>query len=108
MEQKNFFEKFWYLFVIIAIVLIGTLTFLWFNNQKALKNAKRTQQTSLVEKVETVSPTPTLITDQATANLEAQSDSDEVADIEADINNTDLANIDKEMATIEAELSTQE
>jgi len=108
MEQKNFFEKFWYLFVIIALVLIGTLTFLWFNNQKALKNAQQAQQTPTVEEVETASPTPTVITDQTTANLETQSDSDEVADIEADINNTDLTDIDKELADIETELSTPE
>jgi len=106
MEQKNFFEKFWYLFVIIAIVLIGVVSTLWIINQKSLKLSKEKTTPPVVQQEVTPQPTPTLITDEATTNLETQSDSDEVGAIENDIKATDLSNIDKELADIEGEIST--
>jgi len=108
METKtNFFEKFWYIFVIIALILVAVVTTLWFNNQKSLKN----QQNQVIQPpVETmIQPTPTLVpSDTATVNLETQSDSDEISNIENDIKATDLTDLNKEMATIEAELSNPE
>lgn len=103
METKtNFFEKFWYIFVIIALILVAVVSTLWFNNQKSLKNQV------IQPPVETmIQPTPTLVPgDTGTVNLETQSDSDEVAAIENDIKATDLSNVDKELADIEGEIST--
>jgi len=105
MEQKNFFEKFWYIFVITALILVAVVSTLWFNNQKSLKN----QQNQVIQPpVETmIQPTPTLVPgDTATVNLETQSGSDEVAAIENDIKATDLSSVDKELADIEGEIST--
>jgi len=98
-EQKNFFEKFWYIFIVVALILMAVVTTLWFNNQKSLKNQAETM----------IEPAPTSMPgDVATANLANQGDSDEVSDIENDINNTNLADLDKEMADIEVEISTPE
>ena len=55
-------------------------------------------------------PTPTPIPnsaaklDSATAVLEQQGTSDELSDIETDLETTDLTNIDKELSDIESEL----
>jgi len=106
MEQKNFFEKFWYLFVIIALVLTGVVSTLWIINQKSLKLSKEKTTPPIVQQVVIPQPTPTIITDEATTNLETQSDSDEVGAIENDIKATDLSNIDKELVDIEGEIST--
>ena len=44
MENKNnFFEKFWYLFVGLAAILILTLAGLWFLNQKTLSEQAKKQ-----------------------------------------------------------------
>ena len=106
METKtNFFEKFWYIFVITALILVAVVATLWFNNQKSLKN----QQNQVIQPpVETmIQPTPTLVPgDTATVNLETQSGSDEVTAIENDIKATDLSSVDKELADIEGEIST--
>ena len=44
-------------------------------------------------------------TDPATASLEAVSQSDEISDIEADLNATDLSGLDQELSEIESELN---
>ena len=43
--------------------------------------------------------------DTALDNLNSQSNSDELSDIEADVNNTDLENLDAELENIEQELN---
>lgn len=53
----------------------------------------------------TPTPTPASTSDTFTAVLEDQSTSDEIVDIEADLNSTDLAEIDRELTDIESELS---
>ena len=106
METKtNFFEKFWYIFVIVALILVAVVATLWSNNQKILKN----QQNQVIQpSAETmIQPTPTLVPgDTATVNLETQSDSDEISSIENDAKATDLTDLDKELADIEGEIST--
>ena len=106
METKtNFFEKFWYIFVIIALILVAVVATLWSNNQKSLKN----QQNQVIKPpAETmIQPTPTLVPgDTATVNLETQSDSDEISSIENDVKTTDFTDLDKELAAIEGEIST--
>ena len=105
MEQKNFLEKFWYLFVILAIILISAVGSLWFYNQKTLQESSRQIAPGAEEMIteETALPTEE---DTQTAALEQQSDSDEINDIEADIQATDLSNLDKELADIEAEIAS--
>ena len=102
-EKTNFFEKFWYIFVIIALALLVAVIILWANNKKSLSR----QESQIGQPVQQVvtQPTPTIVSDVTTANLEAQSDSDEVRDIENDINATDLTNLDKEIADIEQEIN---
>ena len=104
MEQKNFLEKFWYIFIIIALILIAMVGILWFNNQKSLKTAQQNQPTGEI----IIQPTPTILIDAETANLETQDNSDEIVAIENDIKATDFTNLDKEMATIETELAKPE
>ena len=99
-EKTNFLEKFWYLFVILAVVLVGVIGGLWFNNQKVLQESSN-QNAPVAEEI-----TPTTEEDTQIAALEQQSDSDEVNDIESDIQATDLSNLDKEMANIEAEIAS--
>ena len=105
MEKTNFLEKFWYLFVILAIILISAVGSLWFYNQKTLQESSRQIAPGAEEMIteETALPTEE---DTQTAALEQQSDSDEINDIEADIQATDLSNLDKELADIEAEIAS--
>jgi len=108
-EKTNFLEKFWYIFVIIAVVLIGVVGTLWFTNQKSLQLSKKEAIPSPVVQQQEVTPQPTPTpnnTDEITTNLETQSDSDEVEAIENDLKTTDFTNLDKEMANIENEITT--
>jgi len=109
-EKTNFLEKFWYIFVIIALALIVIVTTLWVNNQKALKQAemKSTQTIQQPTNISQTTPTPTVIEDEITAKLATQSGSDEISDIEKDLNETDFSSLDKEMTNIEAEISKPE
>jgi len=100
-EKTNFFEKFWYLFVILAVILIGVVAGLWFYNQKSLSLLNQTSAPA----EEVIPQAVEEETDTQTAALESQSESDEVASIEADLENTDLGNIDKEITDIEAEIN---
>jgi len=107
MEQKtNFFERFWYIFLILAIVLIGAVVSLWILNRQAIQLS----QTQAPPVQEEVAPTPpsTEITevDEQTVVLESQGVSDNPADIEADLKATNLEDIDKELTDIEQEIST--
>ena len=106
MEEKiNFLEKFWYLFVILAIILIGVVGGLWFYNQKTLRE-NSSQAVPKIEEMITEETVPQIEEDTQTAALEQQSDSDEISQIEADIQATDLSNIDKELADIEVEITS--
>jgi len=92
------------LVVLVVIVTIISLGIILFNFSKPRESP-----------VSQVSPTPAAVTsqptitvtaeDQATQNLSTQGTSDEIADIEKDLNNTDLTNIDKEVDDINLELS---
>jgi flagellar basal body-associated protein FliL len=99
-EKTNFFEKFWYLFVILAVILVGIVAGLWFYNQKSLSRLAQTSAPA-----EEIIPTVTEETDTQTTALESQSASDEITYIEADLQSTDLSNLDREMLDIEAEIN---
>lgn len=92
------------LVVLVVIVTIISLGIILFNFSKPSE-----------PKISQVTPTPAAVTsqptitvtaeDQTTQNLSTQGTSDEIADIEKDLNNTDLTNIDKEVNDINSELS---
>lgn len=103
-EKTNFLEKFWYLFVILAFILISAVGGLWFYNQRAIQE-KSDQAQMGVENFIPEETTPPTEEDAQTAALEQQSDSDEISQIEADIQATDLSDIDKELADIEVEIA---
>ncbi len=103
-EKTNFFEKFWYLFVILALILVGFVGSLWFLNQKAIKTKQlEITPVALEETTSALSEEENEI-----ATLENQDESDEVESIEADLQNTNLSNLDKEMADIETEITTED
>ncbi len=102
-EKQTFLEKFWYLFVIVAIFLLGSVAFLWMNNQN-INQIKESQD----ERTETKQQEQIINEDmqgeekdKATEKLQEQSGSDEIEDIEYDLQTTDFTDIDKELDDIE-------
>lgn len=102
-EKQTFLEKFWYLFVIVAIFLLGSVAFLWMNNQN-INQIKESQD----ERTETKQQEQIINEDmqgeekdEATEKLHEQSESDKIEDIEYDLQTTDFTDIDKELDDIE-------
>jgi hypothetical protein len=93
-KKPSFFERFWYLFVIAAIICLLLVGVLWKLTQSQVKTPPVTP-----------TPTPTEAVDQSTQALESQGTSDDLGDIEADLNATDFTDLDKELSDIENELS---
>ena len=68
----------------------------------------RARQTRQTDREEVVVPTPTPVEEDAlTAQYEQTSDSDEIADIEADLQATSFEGIDAELSDIDRELSKE-
>ncbi len=86
--------------VIVIIVLILGGIFFW--TERAEKVTNTQNETSSEE---AGSPVPT--SDSTVTELETQSEGDEIADIQADIANTNLDNLDEELGAIEAELNAE-
>ncbi|MCX6725829.1 MAG: hypothetical protein NT052_00730 [Candidatus Shapirobacteria bacterium] len=111
METKpNFFEKYWYFFIGLAIILLCLIVALWLFNQKEINKQYTAQQAAASLTIQPtatpeliITPTP-VITDEQTLKLENQGSSDETEEIEKDLKATDLTNLDKEVITIEQEL----
>ena len=102
-NKKNLFERFWYIFVIIAIVLIGVVGYLWFNNQSLLK--LKISEAPLGQMfIEPEDMTEEIETDEMTIELQKQGSSDQIEEIEEDLQNTDLTGITKELDDIESEI----
>jgi len=100
-EKQSFLEKFWYIFVIFAVFSLGTIAFLWMNNQN-IKQIGRNQEVQIAtqqEKVAEESQQEEI--DEATQKLGQQSESDEIESIEYDLQTTDFTDIDKELGNIE-------
>lgn len=95
-SKPNFFQRFWFVFVILAVVLILLVGILWITNQRLM----------VPKAPPTPTPTPVVEIDTTTAALEQQGTSDEITAIEADLETTDLSDIDKELTDIEAELTS--
>ena len=99
--KPSFFKKYGLVLIIIDIILVLGLVVMgvayWkMSQEKALPSPTPTP-VSL--------PTPSEETDAQTSALEEQGTSDEIEDIEADLNATDLSEIDKELDDIESELA---
>ncbi len=88
--------KLWFIpvmLVLVALIVVGSL---WVMN-KGLITPKPSPAPT---------PSPSAEIDEDTAVLEEQGTSDEISDIEADLNATDLFDIDKELTDIDRELSS--
>lgn len=92
-SKPNFLDRFWSLFVIAALICLVGIGVLWFLNKR-----------QAVPITVTPTPTPAEEVDEATTRLEEQGTSDEIDEIEADLNATDLTEIDKELSDIDNEL----
>lgn len=102
-NKKNFFEKFWYIFVIIAVILIGVVGYLWFNNQSLLK--LKVSETPLGQMfIEPEDLAEETETDEMMTELQKQGSSDQIEEIEEDLRNTNLDDITKELDDIESEI----
>lgn len=86
------FDKLWFIPVILALGAVIVVGALWVTNKGLLAPKP--------------SPTPVAGVDEDTAALEEQGGSDEISTIEADLNATNLSNIDKELTDIDSELSS--
>lgn len=96
-SKPSLLQRFWIVFVILAVIMVLIIGFLWASNQ-GLIPFKRTV-------VPTPTPTPLVETDSMTTALEQQETSDEISAIEKDLQVTDFSNLDKELTDIESELS---
>jgi len=106
-NKKNLFERFWYIFVIIAVVLIGVVGYLWFNNQSLLK--LKVSEAPLGQMfIEPEDMTEEIETDEMTTELQKQGSSDQIEEIEEDLQNTDLTGITKELDDIESEIGGEQ
>jgi cytoskeletal protein RodZ len=98
-EKPNFLERFWYLFLLIAVAALIAVGLLWASNQGYF--APKATPTPTPAPI--ASPAPE--EDQETESLNQQGSSDEIDSIESDLNNTNLNNLDKELTNIESELN---
>ena len=81
--------------IIVILILIAGLAYLW-------QNFPGRSEVPADMSAEDIEALP----DEAAKSLEYQSSSDEISAIEADLNNTDLDNLDAELDTISAELNS--
>lgn len=83
--------------IVIVILIVGGL-YLW--NSK-MQEQRMMEDGTMMDKGDTMMmEDPAMMEDTATADLEAQGSSDEVSDIEADLNTTNLEGLDAEMQQI--------
>jgi len=81
--------------IIVILVLIAGLAYLW-------QNFPGQSEVPADMSAEDIRNLP----DEAAESLESQSSSDEISAIEADLNSTDLGDIDAELDTINTELNS--
>ncbi len=80
--------------IIVVILLIAGAAYLFVNRDSMTTTPAPTATTTTTE----------VVGDETTTELESTSQSDEIADIEADAAATNFDNLDQESASIEAEL----
>ena len=95
-EKQSVFKKFWYVFAILGVIVALCLAFLVYGYLKLNQQKSAPIPT----------PTATEEIDEQTSDLEEQGASDEIEDIEADLEATDLSGIDQELEDIDSELSS--
>ena len=100
--RPSFFKKYGLVLIILDVILVLGLvvmgaSYIRMSQERALPSPTP-MPTSL--------PTPSEETDAQTSALEEQGTSDEVEDIEADLEATELSDIDKELEDIESELTS--
>jgi uncharacterized protein HemX len=100
-DPKGGGRKWMFILGLVLVVGIGAITIGFISGRKA-REAKRSQRE------ERVAPTPMAEEDALTDQYEKQSSSDEIADIEADLNATSFEGIDEELTDIDKELSSEE
>ncbi len=98
--KPNLLKRFWYLFLIFGVLIILSLGILVYGYQKLSQEKPASIPTPM--------PTPTPIeeTDEQTSALENQGTSDEITDIEDDLEATNLSDLDQELEDIDSELSS--
>jgi len=101
--NKNYSFKKLASFLLVIVVILLAAAGIFLVTQQKIGKPKTTPMV-------TPSPTPTATaelseTDTSTTALETQGVSDEITEIEKDLKATSLADIDKELADIETELS---
>ena len=99
-NKNKFLGKYWPIFAVLIVVILGAVAFFVFRSKLSTVNQKTAEEQTATEvAIPTVTSTPT------PSPSFQQSNSDETSAIETDLNNTDLTNIDKEVATVEGELA---
>lgn len=96
--KPNLLKRFWFIFAALGIVLALSIGAFFISRQQPT--------TPEVANIPTPVPSPTPTEEDEIAALEQQSASDETAAIEADLNQTDLSELDQELADIDDELAT--
>ena len=89
------------LLILILIIVVGGLLFA-VNREIIPWGSKKAIPTP----VPTPTPSPEMQLEAEVVELEEQGSSDEINAIEADLEETDLSNLDKELSDIESELET--
>ena len=105
MEENNFNQKqtksigpIIGIAIIVVLIIFGGLYY-W-GAQISKRDIPNDSQDTIVTTIEEIENTP----DATLEQLQTQSTSDEIADIEADLNLTDLENLDTELGDIDTEL----
>lgn len=96
--KPNLLKRFWFIFAALGIVLVLSVGAFFISRQQPT--------TPEVANVPTPIPSPTPTEEDEIAALEQQGSSDEIAAIENDVNETDLSELDQELADIDDELAT--
>lgn len=99
-EKQGVFKKFWYVFAILGVIVALCLMFLVYGYLKLGQQKPASTPTPIP------TPTATEEIDEQTSALGEQGTSDETEDIEADLEATDLSEIDQELEDIDSELSS--
>lgn len=109
-DQKNLglIGRFWYVFLVLGLGAVSVVVYLWYSNQKIIKDLNR-QELKVPMRKATLAPVEIEAEvedeDELLEELEQQSDSDEILEIEKDLSATFLSDLDQELDEIDKELS---
>lgn len=103
-DKPSFFKKYGLIIVTLDVILVLGLVVMGVSYWRISQTRSLPSPTPTPTSLPT--PTPSEETDAQTSTLEEQGTSDEIEDIEADLEATDLSEIDKELEDIESELTS--